>query len=270
MSGSTDKPVVSETIESSIMSDDSQIDNPDVSKHQKAFVPLENNPEVMTALAQKLGLSSKLSFHDVFSISDPELLEFVPRPALALLLVFPTSKAYENFRINEDQEKAEYNGKGDQEQVIWYKQTIRNACGLIGILHAVSNGNSRDFIEPGSSLHKFLKDAIPLGPSDRADLIYHCKALENAHQDAAGGGQSHATNAEDDVDLHFVCFVKDNDNNLWEMDGRRKGPLNRGSLSSDEDVLSEKALELGVRTFLKREEAGGHDLRFSLIALAPV
>lgn len=69
--------------------------------------------------------------------------------------------------------------------------------------------------------------------------------------------------------MHYVCFVKSKDNNLWEMDGRRKGPLNRGPLAADEDVLSEKALDLAVRTFLKREAAaGGGDLRFSLIVLA--
>lgn len=67
-----------------------------------------------------------------------------------------------------------------------------------------------------------------------------------------------------------MCFVKDKNNTLWEMDGRRKGPLSRGSLAADEDVLSEKALDLGVRRFLKREEeAGGGELRFSLITLAP-
>ena len=42
-----------------------------------------------------------------------------------------------------------------------------------------------------------------------------------------------------------------------------------GSLGEDEDVLSEKALDWGVRKFLKREEANGAELRFSLIALAP-
>ena len=71
------------------------------------------------------------------------------------------------------------------------------------------------------------------------------------------------------MDLHYVCFVKSQDNNLWELDGRRKGPLNRGVLSANEDVLSGKALDLGVRSFLKREAAaGGGDLRFSLITLA--
>ena len=54
------------------------------------------------------------------------------------------------------------------------------------------------------------------------------------------------------------------------MDGSRTGPLNRGKLNEDEDALSDRALDLGVRNFLKREaEAGGGDLRFSLVALCP-
>jgi hypothetical protein len=103
----------------------------------------ENNPEVMSALVHKLGLSQKLAFHDVFSIDEPELLAFVPRPAHALLLVFPVSETYEKFRRQEDQGKPEYHGHGDAEEVVWYKQTIANACGLIGLLHGVSNGTAR-------------------------------------------------------------------------------------------------------------------------------
>ena len=123
--------------------------------------------------------------------------------------------------------------------------------------------------EPNSDLAKLVHDAVPLNPQARADLLYESEALESAHQSAAGGGDTSAPDAEDNVDLHYVCFVKSQDNNLWELDGRRKGPLNRGKLSADEDVLSEKALDLGVRSFLKREsEAGGGDLRFSLITLA--
>lgn len=123
--------------------------------------------------------------------------------------------------------------------------------------------------EPDSDLAKLVRDAIPLKPAERADLLYESDALESAHQSAAGGGDTSAPDADDHVDLHYVCFVKSHDNNLWELDGRRKGPLNRGTLSADEDVLSERALDLGVRSFLKREsEAGGGELRFSLITLA--
>ena len=121
-----------------------------------------------------------------------------------------------------------------------------------------------------SDLDRLLKEAIPLPPLQRADVLYNSQALEKAHSGAASEGQSHAPDATDDVDLHFVCFVKDEKDQLWELDGRRKGPLNRGQLAADEDVLSQKALELGPRKFLAREaENGGGELRFSLITLAP-
>ena len=100
----------------------------------------------MNALVHKLGLSRNLSFHDVFSIDDPELLAFVPRPANALLLVFPVSVTYEKYRVEEDAQRPLYEGKGLQESVVWYRQTIGNACGLIGLLHAISNGASREFV----------------------------------------------------------------------------------------------------------------------------
>jgi len=223
----------------------------------------------MNSLVYKLGLSKKLAFTDVYSIDDPDLLAFVPRPTHALLLIFPVSDTYEKFRREEDSDKGDYEGAGPGEPVIWYKQTIGNACGLIGLLHGVSNGAAKSFIEPGSDLDQLLKQAIPLKPDDRADLLYESKALENAHQNAASSGDTAAPSADARVDLHFVCFVKADDGHLWELDGRRKGPLDRGTLTPGKDLLSDEALNLGVRSFLQREEkAGGGDLRFSLIALA--
>ena len=126
-------------------------------------------------------------------------------------------------------------------------------------------------LDPKSDLSELLSSATPLKPSARADLLYTSQALDSAHQSAAAKGDSAAPSAEAAVDLHYVCFVKSSpQNNLWELDGRRKGPLNRGKLGDDEDVLSERALDIGVRSFLKREEeAGGGELRFSLVALAP-
>ncbi|KAJ9296442.1 hypothetical protein DTO271G3_5140 [Paecilomyces variotii] len=236
----------------------------------KAFVPLENNPEVMSHLVHQLGLSRSFGFTDVYSIDDPDLLAFVPRPAHALLLVFPVSPTYEASRVAEDSQLPEYTGYGPSEPVMWFKQTIRNACGLIGLLHAVSNGEPRKNITPGSDLEQLLKAAEALPPIQRADLLYESKALESAHADAAKLGDTEAPQAEDNVDLHFVAFVKGEDGRLWELDGRRKGPLERGRLADDEDVLSEKALDLGVRRFLKIEKEGGNpDLRFSLVSLGP-
>ena len=237
----------------------------------KAVIPLENNPEVMSTLVHKLGLSPQLAFHDVYSIDEPELLSFLPRPAHALLLIFPVNATYEKFRLEEDKDKPEYSGCGPGEPVIWYKQTIHNACGLMGLLHGVSNGEARKHVDPQSELGKLLTESVSLNPVDRANLLYNSRAIESATLEAGSRGDSAAPSAEDDVDLHYVCFVKSDDNRLWELDGRRKGPLERGQLSQSDDVLSDSALKLGVRSFLHREKQAGEggEMRFSLIALAP-
>ncbi|KAH9891465.1 putative ubiquitin carboxyl-terminal hydrolase [Xylariomycetidae sp. FL2044] len=230
-----------------------------------AFIPLEANPELMTALLRKLGLSPALQVHDVYSISEPELLAFVPRPALALLLVFPVSATYESARLAEDAGADEYAGKGEGEPVLWWRQTIRNACGLMGLLHAVANGPARGFVEPDTPLANLIEKSTPLPPTERAALLEKTPELAAAHQEAASGGQTAAPDARDDVDLHYVCFVKTDDGTLWELDGRRKGPIARGKLERGEDVLSEKALLWGPLKFLER---GGGDMRFSCVALA--
>lgn len=117
--------------------------NENYSKH---YIPLESNPQLFTELIRKLGVSTAISFQDVLSMNDSALLELIPRPALALVLVFPTSHVYEQYvEIDEDPRKP-YAKSGDQEDAIWFKQTINNACGLYSILHAVSNGPARNFI----------------------------------------------------------------------------------------------------------------------------
>ncbi|GKT59499.1 ubiquitin carboxyl-terminal hydrolase [Colletotrichum tofieldiae] len=239
--------------------------NTDPSAAAPAFIPLEANPELMTSLLHKLGLSSALSVHDVYSLTDPDMLSFVPRPALAVLLVFPVSAAYESHRLAEDSLLEEYKGKGPQEPVVWFRQTIRNACGLMGLLHAVANGPAREYIQKPSDLNTLIENAVPLDPVARAQLLENTPSLATAHREAASQGATEAPEASDDVDLHYVCFVRGEDGTLWELDGRRKGPLNRGQLDAGEDVLSEKALTWGPRKFLERE---GADLRFSAVALA--
>ncbi|KAH7134614.1 hypothetical protein B0J13DRAFT_641189 [Dactylonectria estremocensis] len=243
----------------------STLTNPDVPKDRPAFIPLEANPELMTKLIHKLGVSEALQIHDVYSLTDPDLLAFIPRPALALLLVFPVSATYESHRMAEDGQTEPYRGKGEGEPVIWWRQTIRNACGLMGILHAVSNGPARSFIQEGSTIDDIIKKSIPLTGAERSKVLEESHGLATAHFEAASVGDTPAPPAGDDIDLHYVCFVKGNDGALWELDGRRQGPIRRGELNNDEDVLSEKGLNLGVLKFLERE---GGDLRFSAVALA--
>lgn len=69
--------------------------------------------------------------------------------------------------------------------------------------------------------------------------------------------------------FHFITFVKGENGHLWELNGGMKGPVDRGVLGVDEDALSEKALNLGVRTFMTKEVIGDDDVGYNFVALAP-
>lgn len=100
----------------------------------------------MSSLVHRLGLSPSLAFHDVYSLDDPSLLAFVPRPVHALLLVFPVSRTYESARTAEDSSLPDYSGSGPDEEVLWFRQTIGNACGMMGLLHSACNGGAKELI----------------------------------------------------------------------------------------------------------------------------
>ncbi|KAI3392812.1 hypothetical protein diail_5161 [Diaporthe ilicicola] len=237
----------------------------------KCWTILENNPEVMNALKTKLGLSDDLEFYDVYSLDEPELLSHIPRPAHALLVIIPLTKAWDEERKAEDATKEDYAGFGDKEPVIWFKQTIGNACGSIGLLHSVINGPAKSHILPGSDFEKIRRDAIPLKMADRAQMLHDSEPFEAAHKSVVEIGDTAAPPPEDNrhAGQHFVSFVKEG-GHLWELEGSRKGPIDRGVLEEAEDVLSPRALELGIKRVIKLVQAAGiQDLRFSCTALAP-
>lgn len=246
----------------------------------KAFVPLESNPEVFTELAKSMGLQPTLAFNDVFSIDDPDLLAFVPRPVYALILVFPVSESYEKHRQVEDGQKSEdYYTKiaGTPEQKsLWFRQTIRNACGTYAILHALVNGFAKNdgMLVPDSYIEKLASNIEALDVDERSKLLEGDSELETLHRAVASKGSTEAPDANDSIDLHYVCFTrsarvtgdgKNKENHLVELDGRRNGPIDRGILSDDEDLLSDLALDQ-IRAFLSREK---ENPMFSILALSP-
>jgi ubiquitin carboxyl-terminal hydrolase L3 len=214
-----------------------------------------------------------LQWHDVYSFTETSLLSMVPRPVLALLVIIPLTpaSAWKLDRDAEDKDKpAIYQGKGPDEPVLWFTQTIGNACGSIGMIHCLLNGPASEHLVPGSFLARLKSEAVDLGMNERAKLLYDSLELEEAHQSVAEIGDSKmpSLDAEGHTGQHFVAFVKDG-GKLWELEGGRKGPLERGSLGDDEDVLGAKAIELGIGRVIELERAsGGGDLRFSCIALA--
>lgn len=225
----------------------------------------------MNPLKKRLGLSDDLEFYDVYSLDEPELLSHIPRPAYALLVIIPLTKAWDDERKAEDANTEDYAGHGEKEPVIWFKQTIGHACGSIGLLHSVINGPAAKHILPGSDVEKIRRDAIPLKMAERAQMLYDSQPFEDAHASVAQLGDTEAP-----LDLgahagqHFVTFVKADDGHLWELEGSRKGPIDRGALAEDEDVLNPRALDLGLKRVIKLvQDAGIDNLHFSCTALAP-
>ncbi|OCK83939.1 cysteine proteinase, partial [Lepidopterella palustris CBS 459.81] len=201
-------------------------------------------------------------FQDVLSLDDPELLAFIPRPALALVLAFPTTDIYENQKAQEEGIR-DYKDTG--EDVLWFKQKINNACGLYAVLHAVCNGTARGQIDQNSTFAEIIHACTPLNSNDRADFVEDNKALEVAFEAVARQGDTEAPqNPEDEVDFHYICFVKSEDNHLYELDGDRKGPIDHGVLEAEDDVLCERSLGV-IRDLIALEK--GENLNFSLMAL---
>lgn len=236
---------------------------------QKHYVPLECNPEVFNELIHSLGVSEAVGFHDVWSLDEPEMLAMIPRPCYALILAFPISATYEQYRKNADKELDDgyYNDISgtDKEQQLWFKQTIGNACGTMAALHATANSIPKDLIVQGSAIDRFFNSAKSLNVTNRAKLLEDDGSIEAAHNAVGQQGDTEAPAAEDNVEFHYVCICKNiTTGHLLELDGRRKGPIDLGPLPEGEDVLGSKGLDV-VRGFLAREGESG---AFSIIALA--
>lgn len=217
---------------------------------------------MLSRLCKNLGVSG-LSFHDVLSTS-PDLLAWIPRPIHALILLCDRS-IYRAARDAVEPTITQYEDYGPDEPVVWMRQTIGHACGLMATLHCLFNLEGGSYVVPGSRLDDLLQRAIPMVPADRADLLYRSEFLEEAHMEAASAGSSAAPSPEQDNHHHFIALVQ-KDGQVWELNGGMHGPLLRGRLDN-EDLLSEEGLSLSVQDFLRCAAMGGRS-EMSLVAVA--
>ncbi|KAF2731919.1 ubiquitin C-terminal hydrolase L3 [Polyplosphaeria fusca] len=232
--------------------------------YRKHFIPLESNPDVFTELVHKLGVSPTLAFHDVYSLDDADLLAIVPRPVYALVLVFPTTDSYKKRVAAAD------DGSSHGSPVVFFEQTINNACGLYALLHAICNGKARTFIKTESWAARLLKQCEPLDIDQRSRALEDSEELESTYASVARKGDTRAPdNPEDDVDFHYNAFVKSHQNgHLFLLDGARKKPVDLGAYPADEDVLAENCLKV-IRRMVAEASDDPRSVNFSLMALAP-
>ncbi|KAL2489699.1 ubiquitin C-terminal hydrolase 3 [Forsythia ovata] len=219
----------------------------------KRWLPLEANPDVMNQFLWGLGVPpDEAECFDVYGL-DEELLEMVPKPVLAVLFLYPITSQSEEERIKQDSIVKEPSGG-----VYFMKQTVGNACGTIGLLHAVGNITSEIKLLEGSFLDRFYKSTANMGPSERAAFLENDREMEVAHSVAAIAGE---TEASDNVDTHFICFTCV-DGQLYELDGRRAGPISHGA--SSPSTLLRDAAKVIQQMILKNPES----INFNVISIS--
>ena len=97
-------------------------------------------------------------------------------------------------------------------------------------------------------------------------MLEDSEQLKTVYAGAANKGATTSPNAEDEIDFHYICFVKTSQTSpIYELDGDRKGPVDRGiPHSSDDDVLMGTGLDI-IKEAIGREN--GASIGFSLLAL---
>ncbi|CEP03230.1 Ubiquitin carboxyl-terminal hydrolase [Plasmodiophora brassicae] len=220
------------------------------------WLPLESNPDAIVGYLQGLGLcADAFDCVDVYG-TDPDLLAMVPPGVLAVLCVFPITDASEQHRRQEAKTQAASVPDG-----VWYtKQTVSNACGTVALLHAVYNNLDRLRLQPGKFFDDFHRRTLRQSPDGRAESLAGDDSIKEAHHDAAAQGQSDLPDDLENVNLHFVTLTCIR-GRLYELDGRKKGPIDHGPTSRE--ALLHDAVAV-VKQFMGRDP---DSVRFSMVAI---
>lgn len=190
----------------------------------KRWLPLEANPDVMNQFMWGLGVPEDVGFCDVYGLDD-EMLAMVPQPVFAVILLYPQN------RNKESQASTASSGetKEPSKNVYFTKQTIGNACGTVGIIHALGNAASRIKLGEGSYFDRFYKRTANMDPAQRAAFLEEDQEMEDAHSAAVHAGD---TEAKDGVIEHYICFSCV-DGELYELDGLNSQPILHGPSTPD-------------------------------------
>eukprot|EP00088_Acartia_fossae_P008180 TRINITY_DN13888_c0_g1_i1.p1 TRINITY_DN13888_c0_g1~~TRINITY_DN13888_c0_g1_i1.p1 ORF type:complete len:238 (+),score=68.42 TRINITY_DN13888_c0_g1_i1:30-716(+) len=219
------------------------------------WLPLEANPEVFTNFLRKMGVPEQWRINDVFGL-DEELLGMLPKPVLALMLLFPISDNYSKYA---EELMTGMEGVEISDKVFYMKQTISNACGTVALLHSVLN-NREDIILKDGVLKNFFDVSENKNAEEKAEMLEGDDSICEVHDDAAKDGQTNAPNLEDSVDYHFVTFVRV-DGHLYELDGRKPGPVKMSPCDKD-SFLSLAAI--ACKEYMTRDP---ENINFTVLAL---
>nr|CAD7405139.1 unnamed protein product [Timema poppensis] len=141
------------------------------------------NPEFL----HNLGVPAKWQLVDVYGL-DADILAVVPRPVLAVLLLFPWSVKFTDF--NATKEDGTEKDQIVSDKVYFLKQVISNACGTIALIHSVANNTDKIQLGDGH-LKQFIDDTIQMNPEERGEyLLSKAGGIITAHKEVALEGQT--------------------------------------------------------------------------------
>jgi len=217
------------------------------------WLPIESNPQVMNQFLHKMGMPKLWAMTDVYGLDDM-LLDMLPQPVVALMLLFPINDKYEDYvkGISFD--------KPTPPSVYYMKQTISNACGTVAMLHGVANNLDVIDLEDGI-LKEFLEKTKDETPEEKAKKLEDSADVCDVHDTIAKQGQTAAPSLEDHVDYHFIAFVE-KDGILYDLDGRKPAPVDCGP-TSKETFLKDAAKQ--CKSYMERDP---DNINFTMIALA--
>lgn len=93
-------------------------------------------------------------------------------------------------------------------------------------------------MQPETPLARLLDAARKTTPDKRITLLEESSELQDVHAETAGEGQTAAPDADEPVHLHFIALVRGGNGRLLELDGRRRGPVERSvSVPTEADLL---------------------------------
>ena len=107
--------------------------------------------------------------------------------------------------------------------------SIGNACGAIALIHALANLQlNKDINLKDGPLTKFMDKTSKMDWTERGNELMDCTDLQDISEKIATDksvNQTKAPSKDDKVGAHFVSFIKDDNNDIYELDGRKKFPI---------------------------------------------
>eukprot|EP00291_Cryptomonas_curvata_P014542 CAMPEP_0172155826 /NCGR_PEP_ID=MMETSP1050-20130122/2846_1 /TAXON_ID=233186 /ORGANISM="Cryptomonas curvata, Strain CCAP979/52" /LENGTH=297 /DNA_ID=CAMNT_0012824777 /DNA_START=153 /DNA_END=1044 /DNA_ORIENTATION=- len=200
------------------------------------WLPLESNPELFTNFGRKLGLPAEWEWTDILGF-DSDLLDMVPQPVAAVILLFPCTTSIYAHR------KRVGAGASQPDQppgTFFLKQVpeFGNACGTIACVHALANSQhhfARGRLSDGSPLIGFLEDTAAGSPEQRGRALVSSAVLRGTSDSSAHDAvaQTRCPDRGAHLDHHFAAFVRvpagdGGGERVVELDGTKPSPVDHG------------------------------------------